>query len=171
MGRQCASGLSLLLLAFRSAKTCCAHGLKGRPSLKFAPMLPKVASGGASGSAGGGGAPLPWAPARPPPPRPARLHTPEKSGFPSGVRGVGAFMSTLPSDVLGSPEEYLGHCANSETLPAMSASASGAATGAILPWKRKLLIYPVLIVDHRVRTRAAQQPPISPRPVWSERFR
>src|SRR5215470_16617222 len=39
-------------------------------------------------------------------------HTPDKSGLPSAVRGAGAFKSTLPSDVFGTPgAENAGHCA------------------------------------------------------------
>src|SRR5262245_36819646 len=40
---------------------------------------------------------------------------PDKSGFPSAVRGVGAFMSGLPSRVLGTPAVgYVTHCAYRE---------------------------------------------------------
>jgi hypothetical protein len=42
----------------------------------------------------------------------ARIHEPEKSGFPSAVRGVGASISTLPWASRGSPASgYFGHCA------------------------------------------------------------
>jgi hypothetical protein len=40
---------------------------------------------------------------------------PEKSGLPSAVRGAGAFMSGLPSRVLGTPAVgYVTHCAYRE---------------------------------------------------------
>src|SRR5688572_6754721 len=41
-------------------------------------------------------------------------HSPEKSGLPSAVRGVGADMFTLPAAVLGTPGVgYFNHCATS----------------------------------------------------------
>src|SRR5262245_43005780 len=92
-GKQCASGLSLLLLATRWRCNSAAQGWKGRPSLKEAPRFQNwlvrtdrgmisrgcEADGGGSGASGGvpGG----------------RVYnqTPEKSTFPSAVLGVGPF--------------------------------------------------------------------------------
>src|SRR5262249_39407081 len=103
-------------------------------SLNPCPAFPNVAMGGPlSGVAGAGGAAAcpragaPGAGAPPPPPRwppaaapaprcppPARpvCHTPEKSGLPSAVRGVGAFKSGSPDAVLGVRRDLkAGHCA------------------------------------------------------------
>src|SRR6185436_13696233 len=97
IGRQCASGLSLLLSAMRFFKRSAAHGVNGRPFVNPTPTLPKLASGIASRDTFGGAAPLP--------PRPAVAHgfaqTPDRSGLPSPVLGVGAVRSGFPSGVLG----------------------------------------------------------------------
>src|SRR6185436_87131 len=82
IGRQCASGLSLLLPATRSLSTAWAHGVNGSPSLMFAATSRKPATGGPL--CGGGGV----APCLPRPPTPRQ--TPERSGLPSTVRGAGA---------------------------------------------------------------------------------
>src|SRR5215510_329180 len=120
IGRQCASGLSLLLSAMRFFTRSSAQGWRGRPSGKPAPTLKKVALGGpAFGAAAwprlaGGGAfkSAPRAPRcgmfvlRP------LSQIPDRSGFPSAVLGVGAVRSGLPSAVLGTPRVgYKGHCA------------------------------------------------------------
>src|SRR5690349_13341254 len=104
MGRQWASGLSLLLSAWRFFTRSAAHGWYGAPPGQLLPMLPK------------GDPP-------PPPPLPPRAaggalgsrvisHTPERSGLPSAVRGAAAFASSFPSAPIGTPVAvYLGHCA------------------------------------------------------------
>src|SRR5580765_8333648 len=44
------------------------------------------------------------------------FHTPERSGLPSGSRGAGAAMLTLPSGIRGTDERGMfAHCAESET--------------------------------------------------------
>src|SRR5690242_20614304 len=101
-GRQCASGLSLLLVATRCRCSSAAHGWNGRPSLKEAPrfqnwlvrteagiMSPDEDGAGGAGAAAAPGAGEPG----------GRLysHTPERSGLPSAVRGVGAVRFGLPS--------------------------------------------------------------------------
>src|SRR6266853_1551395 len=105
IGRQCASGLSLLLSAIRCFTSSAAHGWYGAPPGRWSPILPNTdpegpaggpgaATGGAAGR-GGGSAP----------------HTPDKFGFPSAVRGGGALKSGLPSAVIGTPEGIQsGHC-------------------------------------------------------------
>src|SRR6516164_6866688 len=105
IGRQWASGLSLLLSAIRFLTRSAAHGWYGAPPCELLPMLPN-------------GDP-------PPPPRPPRpaagggafgsrviSHTPDRSGFPSAARGTGAFASSFPSAPNGTPAGvYFGHCA------------------------------------------------------------
>src|SRR5262245_11351664 len=101
-----------------------AHGVIGsgypRPATS-----PKVESGMPSGVVvGGGGAPA--ARPRPPPPPPARIQIPEKSTFPSAVRGVGASRTGLPSAVRGTPGVgYDAHCAPNvdDTATAMATAA------------------------------------------------
>src|SRR5580658_4047951 len=111
MGRQCASGLSLLFSDLRLFNRSAAQGLSGsRPSLNPAPMLKKVAAGGPSdagaGGGGGGGAPStggtgggPPRPARPMLPR-LFSQIPERSGCPSAVLGAGPSSFGFPSGVL-----------------------------------------------------------------------
>src|SRR6516164_7932278 len=97
----------------------------------FAPASKKVATGGPFGSKGNGGIVRSTAmPPRPPPglapagappcrPRPPPggpllecIQSPEKSGFPSAVRGVGASPRTLPLESRGTLESgTVGHCA------------------------------------------------------------
>src|SRR5262245_21130665 len=125
MGKQWASGLSLLLSAIRCFTRSAAQGCIGNPSLNPCPAFPNVAMGGPlSGVAAGAGAGAPPAaaaaapprcppppaaaaapPRCPPPPAPARpvCHTPEKSGLPSGVLGAGAFKLISPVGVRGAP--------------------------------------------------------------------
>src|SRR2546428_569747 len=105
MGRQCASGLSLLLSAIRFFTTSAAHGCSGSPSLNPAPTSRNVATGGVPGGGGGGGgggvaaAPCPRCPA-------GGLmfdQIPERSGFPSAVLGAGPARLGMPSGPLGTP--------------------------------------------------------------------
>src|SRR5438309_4622711 len=93
IGRQWASGLSLLLPSIRFFSSAEPYGVKGRPSLNVEPMSRKVASGGAPLTGAGGGAPR-W-------PVGAPRQTPEKSGLPSGVLGAGALRLGSPAAVLG----------------------------------------------------------------------
>src|SRR3984893_13221235 len=110
IGRQCASGLSLLFPALRVFTSSAAHGCSGRPSLTFAPTSRKVVTGGPTENEGAGPASVP-PPAGPSCPSP-RIQIPERSGLPSAVRGAGAVKSGLPSGVLGTPAVgYVGHCA------------------------------------------------------------
>src|SRR6516162_3767681 len=100
IGRQWASGLSLLLSAFRFATSSAAHGWYGALwSGMLAPIFPKTnpeGSGGAlrtGGSSAAGRAPavvrlLPAAGTHPV--QGTVSQTPDRSGFPSGVRGGGA---------------------------------------------------------------------------------
>src|SRR2546425_9585479 len=101
IGRQCASGLSLLLAARRDFTSSAAHGCSGRPSLTFAPTSRNVVTGGPleNEGAGTGRVPPPAGPSCPSP----RIQLPEKSGLPSAVRGGGAVKAGLPSGVLGTP--------------------------------------------------------------------
>src|SRR5215475_14106687 len=106
MGRQCASGLSLLLSDIRFFTRSAAQGWYGAPPCVLLPILPN------------GDPP-------PPPPRPPRpaagggafgsrviSHTPDKSGLPSDVFGTPAFASSFPSAPTGTPVGvYFGHCA------------------------------------------------------------
>src|SRR5688572_27961006 len=105
IGRQWASGLSLLLSAIRFFTSSAAQSRNGSPSLKPAPTLKKVALGGPPFAAGvGAGVPgssrvaaAAWAP-------PVFLplsQMPDKSGFPSADLGVGAVRSGCPAGVLG----------------------------------------------------------------------
>src|ERR1700687_3113037 len=113
IGRQCASGLSLLFAARRAFTSSAAHGCSGRPSLTFAPTSRNVVTGGPAENEGAGAASVP-PPAGPSCPSP-RIQFPEKSGLPSAVRGAGAVKSGLPSGVLGTPGvPYRGHCAESD---------------------------------------------------------
>src|SRR5689334_12349438 len=100
-GRQCASGLSLLFSATRWRWSSAAQGWNGRPSLKDAPRfqnwLVRTEAGMMSLFPGSGlaGAGVPggrW-----------YCHTPDRSGLPSAVLGVGPERFGLPSAVLGTP--------------------------------------------------------------------
>src|SRR6266852_3009027 len=111
MGKQCASGLSLLFSATRCRWSSAAQGWRGRPSLKDAPMFqnwlrrteagiisglaPGVAGGvadaGAGAGAPGGGVGR------------AYCQIPVRSGLPSAVFGVGAVRFGFPSAVLRTP--------------------------------------------------------------------
>src|SRR5215831_1597299 len=100
IGRQCASGLSLLLSAMRFFTSSAAHGCSGKPSLMPAPTSRNVASGGVPGGGGGGGAgfaPCPRCPAG----GLLFCQIPERSGFPSAVLGAGAVRFGFPSGPLG----------------------------------------------------------------------
>ena len=59
IGRQCASGLSLLLLSCRSFLSAAAHGLIGRPPGTFWPTSRNIAIGGVPGGATGAGCTAP----------------------------------------------------------------------------------------------------------------
>src|SRR6516165_1968183 len=103
----------------------------------FAPASKKVATGGPFGSKGNGGIvrstampprpPPGLAPAGAPPCRPrsprggpllACIQSPEKSGFPSAVRGVGASPRSLPLESRGTfGSGTVGHCAAIGTQP------------------------------------------------------
>src|SRR5687767_9056076 len=116
IGRQRASGLSLLLAASRCFLSSAAHGVYGRPPDMLAPSSKNVATGGEFGSTGGGAAPRPRAP--PPSPR-NRTQLPDRSGLPLAMRGTGASMRTWPLSSRGTPGAgYFGHCAASDTEPA-----------------------------------------------------
>src|SRR3954468_11538195 len=119
IGRQLASGLSFELAAIRCLRNSAAHGVNGNPSLMFCPTLKKAASGGSVGARLGTIGP----PRRPlVPPRLSQV--PDKSIFPLGNRGGGAFRSGLPSEVRGvSCRTKEGHCANN-TAPKTHAHAA-----------------------------------------------
>src|SRR3954464_11634288 len=112
-------------------------------ALLLAPAGPGASGGGppAGGAPGGGGPPgggPPGRAPRPPPPWPcrpgpvprggplsARIHIPEKSGFPSAVRGAGASISTLPCASRGAPAAgCVGHCAPIATDEATISAAA-----------------------------------------------
>src|SRR5215813_11800904 len=119
IGRQCASGLSLLLSPIRFFTRSAAQGWYGAPPCVLLPILPN------------GDPP-------PPPPRPPRpaagggafgsrviSHTPDKSGLPSAIRGTGAFESSFPSAPNGTAAAvYFGHCAISVVEPASTRLAT-----------------------------------------------
>src|SRR5262245_1343997 len=116
IGRQCASGLSLLLSAMRCLTRSAAHGWYGAPPATCAPILPNTPPPGvgapvvAPGTPVAAGAVVPAAPgavgvaAEPPAGAAggggAASHTPDRSGFPSAVRGAGALTSGFPSAVM-----------------------------------------------------------------------
>src|SRR5438093_5269032 len=101
IGRQRASGLSLLLSAMRCFRTPAAQGVSGRPSLNPTPTLPKLASGiSSSDTFGGGGAAAPR-PRPAPPVAHGFAQTPDRSGLPSAVLGAGAVRFGCPACVLG----------------------------------------------------------------------
>src|SRR2546425_423582 len=109
IGRQCASGLSLLFESFRAFLSSAAHGWKGRPSGIPAAISKNVAMGGVPGGAGIG------VPVVPPPWPRNLIQIPDKSGLPSAVLGVGASRIGSPLAVRGTPGVgYLGHCAESD---------------------------------------------------------
>src|SRR5262245_44120343 len=127
IGRQCASGLSLLLSAMRFLTRSAAHDCIGKPSLKPPPTFPNVANGIPSGGSGGGGGGAEGAggvnpgvaagaaPRWPAGPR-GFSQIPERSGLPSAVLGAGAVRLGLPSLVLGTPGAGKdGHCASSNS--------------------------------------------------------
>jgi hypothetical protein len=127
IGKQWASGLSLLLSAIRFCTSSAAHSLSGSPSLKPAPTLKKVAFGGPPFAVGAGaavpGRPSVAAPPRPPPVFLPLSQMPDKSGFPSAVLGAGAVRSSCPAAVLGTRGDGVeGHCA--ETTGVSKASAA-----------------------------------------------
>src|ERR1700680_1660139 len=92
-GRQCASGLSLLFSATRCFRASAPHAVNGRPSFKVDPIfqncLGRVPGAAAAGPVSDAAAAL------------IACQTPGRSGFPSGVLGVGPSSTGLPSWVLG----------------------------------------------------------------------
>src|SRR5579859_5163938 len=110
MGKQCASGLSLLFEATRCRCSSAAQGWKGRPSLNCAPrfqkglvltesgMISGVAEDGAEDVGGGAGVGTPGTGLGR-----SCCQTPERSGLPSAVLGAGPDKFGLPSAVLGTP--------------------------------------------------------------------
>src|SRR5262245_66076550 len=106
IGRQCASGLSLLLSAIRFFTSSTAHGCSGKPPCIAEPASRNDAIGGVPGGGGGGGAGAALALFCPPCPRcPAGgrtiSHIPERSGFPLRMRGPGALRVPFPSVAFG----------------------------------------------------------------------
>jgi hypothetical protein len=72
----------------------------------------------------------------------ARIQTPDRSGLPSAVRGVGAFINTLPWASRGTDgSTTLGHCAATETEHATT-NATTVSFTAQPPWKYQLAIVP-----------------------------
>src|SRR6185369_13504999 len=127
IGRQFASGLSLLFVAIRAFFRSAAHGVKGSPPGIFAPRSKKVARGGALGSGGNGAdrgstttAPVAPAPRATTPAtscgrgsRSPLTQLPERSGLPFAVRGGRASSCTRPCASRGTPgAAYFGHCAS-----------------------------------------------------------
>src|SRR5262245_38498895 len=113
IGKQCASGLSLLWSAFLFFIRSAAQGWNGKSSLKPRPALPNVAIGIPSGGSGGtAGAPAPATRCPPPPPATRLPQMPDKSGLSFAILGVGLSRLGLPSAVLGTfGAGYAGHCA------------------------------------------------------------
>src|ERR1043166_3346320 len=143
IGKQLASGLSLLLSATRFLTNSAAHGRYGAPPSVLAPMFPNAPPtagttvGAGPRAAAGCGADVagvtPRCPAAagvaaPPRPRPNGIsQTPERSGLPFASRGVGASRLGLPSAAIGTPGAvYLGHCANDVALAATTAARTRA---------------------------------------------
>src|SRR5881397_3746325 len=122
IGRQCASGLSLLKSAIRPFTSSAAQGLNGRPSLNPEPLSRNDAGAISSRDAFGGEAAGCAAFAAPPPPRKlfrvwsaggrTICQIPERSGLPSDVRGAGASRLGCPLGNLGTLGVGRdGHCA------------------------------------------------------------
>src|SRR6185503_16825263 len=120
IGRHHTSGLSLLLSAMRFFLSSAAQGWSGsanpRPATsKNCDTGMALGSGGLGAAGAAAPAPRPRPPPPPPPPNPGSCQMPDKSGLPSGVRGVGASRFGLPSGVRGTPGVgYDGHCAPSD---------------------------------------------------------
>src|SRR5712691_8169754 len=85
IGRQCASGLSLLLSAIRCFTRSAAHGWYGAPPGSCAPMLPNTDADGPAGGPGAatGGAGVPASGDAAARGGDSVCHTPDKFGFPS----------------------------------------------------------------------------------------
>ena len=112
IGRECASGLSLLLSALRVATRSAAHGRYG--ALWSGMLAPMFANTKPEGSKAGGGvaavaagstpATVALCPARGAQPEHGTTsHTPDRSGLPSDALGAGASNFGLPSAVFGTP--------------------------------------------------------------------
>src|SRR6266540_2509102 len=125
IGRQCASGLSLLLSAILISTRSAAHGCSGRPSLKPEPAFPNVASGTSSSDASGGAGAAPLAPA--PPGIRMFCQTPDMSGLPSAILGVDAVAG------VAAPADDCGHCADSNADIATTRHIEPAALNRIIP--------------------------------------
>src|SRR3954452_16103782 len=106
IGRQFASGLSLVPSSDRFCLSSAAQGRNGSPPGMFAPTLLNVDAGGSPGGDTGGGATLPpWNHALSP--------SPVRAGCPSAALGAGASRFGLPSAVRGTFfVGYVGHCAD-----------------------------------------------------------
>src|SRR5215831_8244230 len=124
MGRQFASGFSLLLSAIRCFFNSAAHGVKGKPSDILVPRSPNVAMGGVPGGGGRGG--VVFAPRPRPRPSPcARVQRPDKSGLPSAVLGAGASMFTWPLGRCGTAGlGRFSHCARAAGARIMNATSA-----------------------------------------------
>src|SRR5688572_11656886 len=119
IGKQCASGLSLLLPATRFFKISAPYGVNGAPPVIAPAISRKLATGGPAGGAGGAAsAPRPPGPPprRAPPANGAPRHRPDRSGLPSAVLGAGASTSTCPAAVFGTSGGIrLGHWADTDS--------------------------------------------------------
>src|SRR2546425_7725463 len=119
IGKQCASGLSLLLSACRFFTSSAAHGRIGKPPWTPVPMsrnkfIP-VLGAGAAVPAAGGAPPVPDAVSNAAAGPRGFCQIPERSGLPSGVRGAGAFTSGWPVAVFGTRGVgYAADCADSD---------------------------------------------------------
>src|SRR5437899_1713170 len=119
IGKQCASGLSLLLSACRCFTSSAAHGRIGRPPSTPVPMsrnkfIP-VLGAGAAVPAAGGAPPVPDAVTNAAAAPRGFCQIPERSGLPSGVLGAGALTSGCPLAVFAiRGVGYAAHCADSD---------------------------------------------------------
>src|SRR5262249_47948101 len=125
MGRQCASGLSLLPSACRFFTSSAAQGRMGRPACTPVPMSRNrfiPVSGGRVTPGGGGAPPVPDAFSNAAGLR-GFSQIPERSGLPSEVRGAGPLTSGSPVALFGTRGVgYAGHCADDQVELAASAA-------------------------------------------------
>src|SRR6266853_5544 len=164
MGRQWASGLSLLFPARRAFSRSAAHGCSGNPSFILAATFANVVSGGpaVNEGAGPGSVPPPAGPRRPSP----RIQLPEKSGLSWAVRGGGAVSCGLPSGVFGTPRAgYGGHWARSgatstEARAMVASCKPGVCTRCSLPHPPHHALYSLpLIADNLIHSMADDDAP------------